>query len=87
MKLIDEATSFGGHGYHHVIMNVLPRMFAKGLTPYQAEQITVVNPTNWFSLVFKNFLMFHAMNPEGSRHKTMHSSAKRQTSITINLNT
>ncbi|KAI9585088.1 hypothetical protein GQX74_006983 [Glossina fuscipes] len=43
-------TSFGGHGYHHVHMNVLPRMFAKGLTPDQAEQITVVNPTNWLQL-------------------------------------
>uniref|UniRef100_A0A1A9WQ53 Phosphotriesterase-related protein n=1 Tax=Glossina brevipalpis TaxID=37001 RepID=A0A1A9WQ53_9MUSC len=40
-------TSFGGHGYHHVHMNILPRMFAKGLTLDQAEQITVINPTNW----------------------------------------
>ncbi|XP_013097545.1 phosphotriesterase-related protein [Stomoxys calcitrans] len=40
-------TSYGGHGYHHVHMNILPRMFAKGLSVDQVEQMTVVNPAKW----------------------------------------
>lgn len=40
-------TSYGGHGYHHVHMNILPRMFAKGLSVEQVEQMTVTNPANW----------------------------------------
>lgn len=40
-------TSFGGHGYHHVHMNILPRMFAKGLSVEQVEQMTVTNPARW----------------------------------------
>ncbi|XP_037954000.1 phosphotriesterase-related protein-like [Teleopsis dalmanni] len=40
-------TSYGGHGYHHVHMNILPRMFAKGLSLEQVDQMTVTNPANW----------------------------------------
>jgi len=40
-------TAYGGHGYHHVHMNILPRMFAKGVTVDQVEQMTVTNPANW----------------------------------------
>lgn len=40
-------TSYGGHGYHHLHMNVLPRLFGKGLTIEQVEQLTVTNPANW----------------------------------------
>ncbi|KAH8358599.1 hypothetical protein KR093_001232, partial [Drosophila rubida] len=40
-------TSFGGHGYHHIHMNILPRMFQRGVTLEQVEQMTVTNPANW----------------------------------------
>ncbi|XP_055847833.1 phosphotriesterase-related protein-like [Episyrphus balteatus] len=40
-------TSYGGHGYHHIHMNILPRLFAKGLTIDQVEQMTVTNPAKW----------------------------------------
>lgn len=43
-------TSFGGHGYHHIQMNIIPRLLAKGLTPEKIEQITVKNPANWLEL-------------------------------------
>ncbi|XP_054744900.1 phosphotriesterase-related protein [Anastrepha obliqua] len=40
-------TTYGGHGYHHVYMNILPRLFAKGVSIEDVEQITVTNPANW----------------------------------------
>lgn len=43
-------TSYGGHGYHHLHMNVLPKMFAKGVTIDQVEQMTVVNPAKWLEV-------------------------------------
>ncbi|XP_030376214.1 phosphotriesterase-related protein [Scaptodrosophila lebanonensis] len=42
-------TSYGGHGYHHLYMNILPRMFARGATVEQVEQMTVTNPANWLA--------------------------------------
>ncbi|KAL7731134.1 hypothetical protein ACLKA6_014330 [Drosophila palustris] len=40
-------TSYGGHGYHHIYTNILPRMLQRGVTPEQVEQMTVTNPANW----------------------------------------
>lgn len=40
-------TSFGGHGYHHINMNIIPRLFAKGLTVDQVDTIAVKNPAKW----------------------------------------
>ncbi|ALC47134.1 CG18473, partial [Drosophila busckii] len=42
-------TSYGGHGYHHIHMNILPRMFQRGVTLEQVEQMTVINPANWLA--------------------------------------
>ncbi|XP_017144442.1 phosphotriesterase-related protein [Drosophila miranda] len=42
-------TSYGGHGYHHIHTNILPRMFARGVTLEQVEQMTVTNPANWLA--------------------------------------
>ncbi|KAH8271251.1 hypothetical protein KR018_003691, partial [Drosophila ironensis] len=42
-------TSYGGHGYHHIHTNILPRMFARGVTLDQVEQITVTNPAKWLA--------------------------------------
>lgn len=43
-------TTFGGHGFHHIYTNVLPKMHVKGLTVEQAEKITVTNPAKWLEL-------------------------------------
>lgn len=40
-------TSFGGHGYSHIHLNILPKLYGKGLTLEQVEKITVQNPTKW----------------------------------------
>ncbi|XP_012284911.1 phosphotriesterase-related protein [Orussus abietinus] len=40
---------FGGHGYSHIINNVLPRMRLKGFTEEEIDQVTVHNPRAWLS--------------------------------------
>lgn len=42
-------TPFGGHGYHHLHVNVLPRLLLKGLTQEQIDQIIIKNPAAWLS--------------------------------------
>lgn len=43
---------FGGHGYAHILNNVLPKLKLKGLTDDQINKITITNPANW--VVLKN---------------------------------
>lgn len=40
---------FGGHGYAHILNNVLPRFITYGLTEEQVDQITITNPADWLS--------------------------------------
>ncbi|KAG4076458.1 hypothetical protein HA402_005901 [Bradysia odoriphaga] len=40
---------FGGHGYAHILNNVLPRFVTYGLTDEQVDQITITNPADWLS--------------------------------------
>ncbi|XP_057331134.1 phosphotriesterase-related protein [Microplitis mediator] len=40
---------FGGHGYSHILTNVLPRMPAKGFTAQEIDAITIENPRRWLS--------------------------------------
>lgn len=39
--------SFGGHGFGHIINNILPRLKTKGLTDAQIDKITIENPARW----------------------------------------
>ncbi|XP_055906658.1 phosphotriesterase-related protein-like [Eupeodes corollae] len=43
-------TSFGGHGYHHIHKNIVPRLITKGLTMDQVVQIIVKNPAKWLEI-------------------------------------
>lgn len=43
-------TPFGGHGYAHIINNIIPRMEAKGISKQAIEQITIRNPANWLTI-------------------------------------
>lgn len=38
---------FGGHGYAHILNNVLPKLKLKGLTDEQINKITISNPAKW----------------------------------------
>ncbi|XP_022095220.1 phosphotriesterase-related protein-like [Acanthaster planci] len=43
--------NYGGHGYSHIVLNVLPRMLTSGLSADVIDKITIDNPRNW--LTFK----------------------------------
>lgn len=39
--------AFGGHGFGHILNNVLPRLVTRGLTDDQVDTITTKNPAEW----------------------------------------
>ncbi|GAB1607154.1 phosphotriesterase-related protein-like [Argonauta hians] len=42
---------YGGHGFSHILLNILPMMRTRGFTENDINSMLVVNPRNW--LVFK----------------------------------
>ncbi|CAH2039285.1 unnamed protein product, partial [Iphiclides podalirius] len=44
--------NFGGHGYSHIINNVLPRMKTRGISQATIDKITIENPKNWLTVKF-----------------------------------
>jgi phosphotriesterase-related protein len=40
---------FGGHGYSHILNNVLPKMKAKGLSQAIIDKIMIENPKTWLA--------------------------------------
>ncbi|XP_034183370.1 phosphotriesterase-related protein [Osmia lignaria lignaria] len=40
---------FGGHGFSHILNNVLPKMILKGFTQEEIDTITIHNPKTWLS--------------------------------------
>ena len=40
---------YGGHGYHHLLVNVVPRLRAKGLDDAGVRQLLVENPARAFA--------------------------------------
>ncbi|XP_077991347.1 N-acetyltaurine hydrolase-like [Glandiceps talaboti] len=42
---------YGGHGYSHILLNVVPKMLARGMTQEQIDKILIENPKKW--LTFK----------------------------------
>nr|CAD7256030.1 unnamed protein product [Timema shepardi] len=38
---------FGGHGYSHILNNVLHKMLTKGISQETIDKITIENPKNW----------------------------------------
>ena len=40
----DRLTKYGGHGYHYILANIVPRMRTRGLTDEAVEHILVNNP-------------------------------------------
>ncbi|XP_063363375.1 phosphotriesterase-related protein [Cydia amplana] len=41
---------FGGHGYSHILHNVLPRMKSRGFTPRDIHLVAVENPARWLTI-------------------------------------
>lgn len=44
-------TKYGGHGYSHILTNIVPKMLARGITQHQVDKILIDNPKRW--LTFK----------------------------------
>jgi phosphotriesterase-related protein len=40
-------TRWGGHGYAHILENIVPRLLCEGVTPEQIETILVENPKSF----------------------------------------
>ncbi|XP_037537718.1 phosphotriesterase-related protein isoform X2 [Nematolebias whitei] len=44
-------TKFGGHGYAHILKNIVPKMLTRGISQHQVDKILIDNPKHW--LTFK----------------------------------
>ncbi|XP_030016999.1 N-acetyltaurine hydrolase [Sphaeramia orbicularis] len=44
-------TKFGGHGYSHILKNIVPKMLRRGISQHQVDKILIDNPKEW--LTFK----------------------------------
>ncbi|BFZ00056.1 hypothetical protein BsWGS_03095 [Bradybaena similaris] len=38
---------YGGHGFSHILLNVVPKMLQRGITQEQVDKITKSNPQSW----------------------------------------
>lgn len=44
-------SKFGGHGYSHILNNIVPKMLTRGISQRQVDKILIHNPRRW--LTFK----------------------------------
>lgn len=44
-------TKYGGHGFSHILKNIVPKMLSRGITQNQVDKILIENPKQW--LTFK----------------------------------
>ncbi|XP_029310033.1 N-acetyltaurine hydrolase [Cottoperca gobio] len=44
-------TKYGGHGYSHILNNIVPKMLMRGISQRQVDKILIDNPKHW--LTFK----------------------------------
>ncbi|XP_014046750.1 N-acetyltaurine hydrolase isoform X1 [Salmo salar] len=44
-------TKYGGHGYSHILKNIVPKMLKRGINQTQVDKILIDNPKRW--LTFK----------------------------------
>lgn len=44
-------TKYGGHGYSHILNNIVPKMLRRGFSQHQVDKILIDNPKRW--LTFK----------------------------------
>lgn len=44
-------TKYGGHGYSHILKNIVPKMLTRGISQHQVDKILINDPKCW--LTFK----------------------------------
>jgi len=42
-------TKFGGHGYSHILENIVPKMISRGISAETVHKILVTNPSEWLT--------------------------------------
>nr|XP_061795840.1 phosphotriesterase-related protein-like isoform X2 [Nerophis lumbriciformis] len=47
----DRLCKYGGHGYSHILRNIVPKMLTRGISQTQVDKMLVDNPKRW--LTFK----------------------------------
>ncbi|XP_019739371.1 N-acetyltaurine hydrolase [Hippocampus comes] len=47
----DRLCKYGGHGYSHILRNIVPKMLKRGISQMQVDKILIDNPKRW--LTFK----------------------------------
>ncbi|XP_076088572.1 N-acetyltaurine hydrolase-like [Mytilus galloprovincialis] len=40
---------YGGHGFSHILLNIIPKMLKRGISQEQIDKITKVNPQKWLA--------------------------------------
>ncbi len=48
--------TYGGHGYEHIVRNIVPRMHARGFSPDDVNRILVGNPRRVFAVDSANLV-------------------------------
>tara|TARA_B000000460_G_C21356174_1_gene323406 strand:- start:266 stop:676 length:411 start_codon:yes stop_codon:yes gene_type:complete len=46
----NRTTKYGGHGYHHILENIVPRMLKRGITENEINTMLVENPATLLTL-------------------------------------
>ena len=41
--------AYGGHGYSHILNNVVPKMLDRGITQDDVNNMLIHNPQNWLT--------------------------------------
>jgi len=42
-------TKFGGHGFSHILENIVPKMISRGISAETVHKILVTNPSEWLT--------------------------------------
>uniref|UniRef100_A0A672N5Q5 N-acetyltaurine hydrolase n=1 Tax=Sinocyclocheilus grahami TaxID=75366 RepID=A0A672N5Q5_SINGR len=42
-------TKYGGHGFSHILKNIVPKMLSRGITQNQVDKILIENPKQWLT--------------------------------------
>jgi phosphotriesterase-related protein len=45
---------YGGHGFSHILLHVVPKMLGRGFSRDQVDKITKTNPQTWLTFTGTN---------------------------------
>lgn len=79
---------FGGHGYSHILMNVVPKMIQRGISKEEIDQILVATPRRWLTLWSKTTKVWWCPRNQAyrSRAKARYSYTSSNDGKRVNVN-